>query len=150
MKTISTFVFSIFLLCVIISCNKDSATPILTNFSHFTLDLPSSWEERDYPSHEIGGLISNGTDSLYYDYGPFAYNSIDDLNTQLFDTTEHFHLEINGERAMILVGQRQNENRISYKYYIDKEDDFNRIVYTAYDLDDDTEIRKIIMTHKFL
>ena len=139
------------LLCT--GCNKDdsvAAAPVLTNFEYFSLDLPDSWAVLDYPVEEIGGLLSNGVDSVYYDYGPWAYAGISDLDLHLIDTLEHLTLEINNERALILVGQRSGEDRITYNYLIDKEDGFNHIRYIAYDLDDDSEIREFIMTHRFL
>jgi len=150
-KLIAPILLLIYLLTT--GCSSDdrtNATPIvLTDFELFTLDLPPDWEVLDYPVEEIGGLMSNGVDSLFYDYGEWAFDNLVDLDLHIIDTIEHQTLQIDNEDALIIIGQRLNENRITYNYLIDKNDGENRIRYISYDADDEDSIREIVMTHMF-
>ena len=138
---------------IVVGCSSDdnaSATSsVLTDFDLFTLDLPNDWEVLDYPVEEIGGLISDGADSLFYDYGVWAFDNLVDLDLQIIDTIENQTLQINNEEALIIIGQRINENRITYNYLIDKLDQENKIRYISYNAIDEPAIREIVMTHRF-
>ena len=149
-KHLKLLVIPSFLICIFaIGCSSSGENSDLTDFEFFTLELPSDWEVLDYPVEEIGGLMSNGEDSLFYDYGVWAFDNLVDLNLHVIDTIEHQTLKIDNEDALILIGQREEENRITYNYLIDKQDGTNRIRYISYDAIDENAIRDIVLTHVF-
>ncbi len=72
------YVLLTLLLCSasLLSCNKeDIRASKRIDFQYFRLTVPDDWNTFSLQSYDsqVGG-ITNGTDTLYYDYGWYSYN----------------------------------------------------------------------------
>ncbi|MGO3707037.1 MAG: hypothetical protein ACTJGD_06130 [Mesonia hippocampi] len=81
------------------------------NFGAFSIYIPENWKKIEYNGMDsyVGG-ITNGKDSLTFDYGWYSYNfSDEDREKQLFTTDT-----VNGKIALITKRKRKGNNRNLY------------------------------------
>lgn len=138
---------------VLTSCEGDisaeGGTKKTIDFEKFTLDTPLDWN-RFYPKFTDGffGGLTNKKDTLFFDYGIFAFSSIDDIkNTD--ETIILQELKIDSYDSKIVKQKRTNENRIFLGLYTDKRDNVNRNSVYTYTAKDQEVIMGIFLSHKF-
>lgn len=144
--------FPIFILFLLLTnCKKEATTdlPQTIDFNKFTLNTPADWE-RFYPSFTDGffGGLTDGRDTLYFDYGPESFRSIDEVvkNEDDISFSEH---QINGHDGKIVKEKREEEFRVRFSLYVDTRDGENHNRIYGYGIEQETIVRAIFLSHRF-
>ncbi|MEM1257700.1 MAG: hypothetical protein AAGH81_04165 [Bacteroidota bacterium] len=146
---------SLLLLMTFISCSTDQkevfeeGTFNRLDLDKFTLDLPLDWRQFQ-PELTDGffGGFTNENDTVYFDYGVFAFSSIDDIEKREGNISFE-ELKIGGFDSKIILEQQSNENSITYSLFTDTRDGENLNWVFSYRPKDTELIRKIFLTHRF-
>ena len=141
------------LLILMVSCDKEDfigePDSKMIDFEKFTLKTPPNWE-RFYPQGTDGfyGGLTNKNDTLYFDYGPFAFASVDDIeNTD--ETISFERLVVDSYDSKIIKRSQGIENQIFIGFYTDKRDDENLNSIYSYNPKDEKTLREIFLAHRF-
>ena len=136
---------------LIVSCENESQFEIdkTIDFNAFTLDTPSDWTRFDQQGTDtfIGGL-TNGNDTLYFDYGYLSFGSLDNIKENS-ETLSFQRLKIDRHDAKIVKEKRAEELKIRYSVYIDKRDKTNLNRIYGYGLENEALVRTIFLSHRF-
>ena len=146
----TTIYFGIFLVLVIsiyflTSSNFEKSNNGMFNFGAFAIELPTDWRKVEFDGidSKVGG-ITNGIDSLTFDYGWYSYPlNKENKETQLFATDT-----INGKIAYITKPIKTGNGTIGI--YIEnafKENHFNLI---GKDIENEELILDIFKSIKFM
>lgn len=138
---------------ILVSCQKDNTSSELNSkiidFEKFTLKTPSDWN-RFYPQGTDGyfGGLTNMKDTLYFDYGSFAFSSLDEIiNTE--ETISFEKLVVNSYESRIIKKNGVNKSRFFFGFYTDKRDNENTNSIYSYNPKDEETLREIFLSHKF-
>ncbi len=114
------------------------------NFGAFSIDIPKDWKKIEYQGIDsyVGG-ITNGTDSLTFDYGWYSYSfNSEDVKKQLFATAT-----INGKIALLTKPKEVGNGTIGI--YIEKAYKKNRFNLIGENIEDENLIFDIFKSIKF-
>lgn len=138
---------------ILVSCQKDDFSnekiSKTIDFGKFTLKTPLDWN-RFYPQGTDGffGGLTNTVDTLFFDYGPYAFSSVEDIkNTE--ETIIFEKLRVNSYDSKIIKRNRTKENRYFFGFYTDKRDNENMNSIYSYNPKDEDILREIFLSHKF-
>ncbi len=121
-----SIILSFFLITVTFSCNDAFDESKLIDFDFFAIEVPSNWEKFTLVGYDskVGG-ITDGMDSLIYDFGWYSY----DLSNQSADTHLRTVTSIDGYNALIVQPLIKGEGLIGVTIQIDS---LNRFTMTGY------------------
>lgn len=126
------------------SSNPEKANNDKFNFGAFAIELPADWRKIEFngiDSH-VGG-ITNGIDSLTFDYGRYSYSLTKENNeSQLFATDT-----INGKIAFLTKPKIAGNGTIGI--YIEKAFKENRFNLIGKDIENEELILDIFKSIKF-
>lgn len=114
------------------------------NFGAFSIYIPENWKKIEYNGMDsyVGG-ITNGKDSLTFDYGWYSYNfSDEDREKQLFTTDT-----VNGKIALITKPKESGKGTIGI--YIKKAYKKNRFNLIGKNISDEDLVFNIFKSIKF-
>lgn len=123
MLAISRFLIGLIFMSLFTGCENDNGfdpnTEQMMDFEKFTLITPLDWT-RFYPQGTDGffGGLTNQKDTLYFDYGIFSFNSIDDV-VENDDTINYQELRIGDYPAKIVLEKREGEINERFSLYTD-------------------------------
>lgn len=147
-KLLSILIISI----IMANCEKQDSTDSSTktiDFEKFTLKTPLGWN-RFYPQGTDGfyGGLTDKKDTLYFDYGPFAFSSLDDIiSTQ--GTISLDELVVNSYDSKIIISRPFTEDEFAIGFYTVKGDNENTNSIYSYNMKDEQTLRQIFLSHKF-
>ncbi|WP_143434942.1 hypothetical protein [Hymenobacter roseosalivarius] len=92
------------------------------DFRKFTLVMPASWEQFSSQGFDsqVGG-ITNGKDTLRYDYGWYAYR----FQQETTATHKRTNLVIASRPALLVVPKQPNKGLIGIYVQVDETNKFN-------------------------
>jgi len=123
MKKISV-IYTAFLLLTL-CCTDQTELDKPLDFDFFTIMTPSNWEKFDTQGYDSKtGGITNGQDSLYYDYGWYS----DDLKGYTTDTHIITITTIDDYDALIIEPLKKGKGIIGVSIQLDK---LNRFTMTG-------------------
>jgi hypothetical protein len=153
MLAISRFLIGLIFMSLFTGCEDDNGfdpnTEQMMDFEKFTLITPLDWT-RFYPQGTDGffGGLTNQKDTLYFDYGIFSFNSIDNV-VENDDTINYHELRIGGYPAKIVLEKREGEIRERFSLYTDKRDGVNLNRIYCYGPKNQELVRTIFLSHRF-
>lgn len=134
----------VLLTTILAGCVKDRDAELrATDFETFTLVLPPNWQEFSLQGidSQVGG-ITDGQDTLVYDYGWYSY----DLRHQTSATHKRTTFYISGKQAL-LVEPKQSGVGLTGIY--SKVDDRNKFNLYGQNLKDEPTATQIMRSVKF-
>lgn len=137
---------------IMVNCTtEDSNNPgtKTIDFEKFTLRTPLEWD-RFYPQGTDGfyGGLTNKKDTLYFDYGPFAFSSLDDIKSTE-ETISVEELVVNSFDSKIIISKTLKEDEFALGFYTVKGDDENTNSIYSYNMKDEQTLRQIFLSHTF-
>jgi hypothetical protein len=133
-----------FALTTLTGCVEDTDVDLRTaDFKKFTLVMPASWQQFSLQGFDsqVGG-ITNGVDTLLYDYGWYSYRFQNET------TATHTRTEITiAEKTALLVKPIQPGKGLIGIYA--KVDDMNKFNLYGENIDDEAMAVRIMLSVKF-
>lgn len=145
-----------FVLCIALiltSCQNDDSTienqTKTIDFEKFTLKTPLDWN-RFYPQGTDGfyGGLTDKKDTLYFDYGPFAFSSLDDIQSTEY-TISIEELIVNSFDSKIIMSRTLEEDKFALGFYTVKGDSENTNSIYSSNMKNEHTLRQIFLSHKF-
>ncbi|MBC7890980.1 MAG: hypothetical protein H7Y12_02090 [Sphingobacteriaceae bacterium] len=115
--------FALLLALTLTSCReKETADPKSLDFGEFQLSAPDTWRafSRQGIDSKVGG-ITDGRDTLVYDYGWYSY----DLRQQTAATHQRTTTTLDGRNALIVQPLQKGKGTIGVYVEVDGQNRFN-------------------------
>ena len=119
----------------LLSCEDEFENSDTVDFGGFQVEVPSSWKtftDVGYDS-QVGGL-TNGKDTLSYDYGWYSYN----FSAETTETHNRTETQIDGREALIVQPRKKGKGLIGMFVQVDS---LNRFSISGRSKDEKTVLR---------
>lgn len=141
------------LLLSIAACSDDDEvapeTPSRTSLGLFSLSLYADWETTNMGNESFSGLITNGEDSLRWDYGAWVFPSMNNVTQRSgVNIIDSFFYE-DGSLGITVAQEGQSELPIAYFEKIVEGNAQRNRIRAVVALSDKEEWTRIIASHRF-
>ena len=121
MKKLTTFLFLLVALLAM-NCKVEFENSKILDFGSFQLEVPAHWHKFPLMGYDsqVGG-ITNGRDTLTYDFGWYSY----DFSNETTETHARTETTIDGHDALIVRPKKKGKGLIGVFVRVDNLNKFN-------------------------